>query len=196
MIRKVKSRCEHLFKYVFADEFPSWKFPINRYYNANEFVTKNKWEEQLGTVVNVYCKTCSPPNFLRDSQSTDVAKDNDIRRVVVTLKSQKSAKRQIHSEALHVCVHLRDLLVPHNVFGSLLANCRSHMLSTVQDIWAWITRARSREHAPTTYSRWFLWIYSHHYPINIITLSNIGWLRISEKIRRRRCLAIDVHDCS
>ena len=104
MKRKVKSRCEHLFKYVFADEFPSWKFPINRYYNANEFVTKNKWEEQLGTVVNVYCKTCSPPNFLRDSQSTDVAKGNDIRRVVVTLKSQKSAKRQIHSEALHVCV--------------------------------------------------------------------------------------------
>ena len=85
--------------------------------------------------MNIYSNTYSPTSFPREnSQSTDATNSNDFRRVVVTLKSQKSAKRQIHSEALHVCVHLHDLLVPHNVFGSLLANCRSHMLSTVQDI--------------------------------------------------------------
>ena len=58
---------------------------------ANEFnVTNIKWEEQLKTVVNVYCRTFSPPNFLSDSESTDVAKVNDFRRVVVNVKSQKS----------------------------------------------------------------------------------------------------------
>ena len=56
---------------------------------ANEFVTNIKWEEQLKTVVNIYCKTSSPPNFLSDSESTDVAKVNDFRQVVVNVKSQK-----------------------------------------------------------------------------------------------------------
>ena len=41
---------------------------------ANEFVTNIKWGEQLRTVVNIYCKTSSPPNFLSYFQSTDVAK--------------------------------------------------------------------------------------------------------------------------
>ena len=147
--------------------------------------------------MSIYSNTYSPMSFPREnSQSTDATNSNDFRRVVVTLKSQKSAKRRIHSEALHVRVHLHDLLVPHNVFGSLLANCRSHMLSTVQDIWAWITRARSREHYTHDIFSLILWLYSHHHPTNIITLCNIGWLRFSEKIRRRKFLAIDVHDCS
>ena len=59
---------------------------------ANEYVTNCNWEGQLRTVVNIYCKTSSPPNFPSDSQSTNVAKGNDFRRVVVTVKSQKSAK--------------------------------------------------------------------------------------------------------
>ena len=41
---------------------------------ANDFVTNIKWGEQLRTVVNIYCKTSSPPNFLSYFQSTDVAK--------------------------------------------------------------------------------------------------------------------------
>ena len=45
-----------------------------------------------------------------NSQSTDATNSNDFRRVVVTLKSQKSAKRRIHSEALHVRVHLHDIV--------------------------------------------------------------------------------------
>ena len=44
------------------------------------------------TVANIYCKTSSPPNFPIDSQSTGIAKGNDFRRVVLTVKSQKSAK--------------------------------------------------------------------------------------------------------
>ena len=59
---------------------------------ANEYVTKCNWEEQLRTAANIYCKTSSPPNFPRDSQSTDVAEGNDFRRMVLTVKSQKSAK--------------------------------------------------------------------------------------------------------
>ena len=39
--------------------------------------------------MNIYCKTSSPPNFLSDSESTDVAKVNDFRQVVVNVKSQK-----------------------------------------------------------------------------------------------------------
>ena len=59
---------------------------------AIEFVTNCNWEGQLRTVANIYCKTSSPPNFSIDSKSTDVAKGNDFHRVVVTVKSQKSAK--------------------------------------------------------------------------------------------------------
>lgn len=44
--------------------------------------------------------------------------------------------------------------------------------------------------------RWFLWLNSQHQPTKIITICNIGWLGISKKIRRRRCLAINAHDRS
>ena len=196
MIRKIKSRCEHLFKYVFADEFPSWKFPINRCYSANEFVTKKKWEEQLGTVVNVYCKTCSPPNFLRDSQSTDVAKGNDIRRVVVTLKSQNQQKGEyIQKHYTYVCTFM--IFWFHIMF--LAPSWLTAVATFNQQSSTFERESLVRGHeniTPTTYSPWFLWLYNHHHPTNIITLCNIGWLRISVKIRRRRCLAIDVHDCS
>ena len=147
--------------------------------------------------MNIYSNTYSPTSFPREnSQSTDATNSNDFRRVVVTLKSQKSAKRQIHSEALHVCVHLHDLLVPHNVFApswlTAVATCYQQSRTFERE-----SLVRGHENiTTTTYSGWFLWIYSHHHPINIIALCNIGWLGISGKIRRRRCLAIDVHDCS
>ena len=70
---------------------------------------------------------------------------NDFRRVVVTVESQKSAKRRVHSQAPHVCVHRHDLLVPQNDFGSFLTNCRDHLFFTVQYIGMWITRTWSRE---------------------------------------------------
>ena len=143
--------------------------------------------------MSIYSNTYSPMSFPREnSQSTDATNSNDFRRVVVTLKSQKSAKRRIHSEALHVRVHLHDLLVPHNVFGSLLANCRSHMLSTVQDIWAWITRARSREH----YTHDIFWLIfvnlqsppsdKYHYPFQHRLIGNL-WENSAAKMSCNRC---------
>ena len=143
--------------------------------------------------MSIYSNTYSPMSFPREnSQSNDATNSNDFRRVVVTLKSQKSAKRRIHSEALHVRVHLHDLLVPHNVFGSLLANCRSHMSSTVQYIWAWITRARSREH----YTHDIFWLIfvnlqspppdKYHYPLQHRLIENL-WENSAAKISRNRC---------
>ena len=143
--------------------------------------------------MNIYSNTYSPMSFpSENSQSTDATNSNDFRLVVVTLKSQKSAKRRIHSEALHVCVHLHDLLVPHNVFGSLLANCRIHMLSTVQDIWAWITRARSREH----YNHDIFWLIfvnlqspssdKYHCPLQHRLIGNL-WENSAAKMSCNRC---------
>ena len=81
-------------------------------------------------------------------------------------------------------------------FGSFLANCCNHLFWTVPYIWRWIIRAWSRECYTHDISRWFLWLYSHHHPTKSITLCNIGWFGITEKIRRWRCLAINVHDRS
>ena len=78
--------------------------------------------------------TSSPLSFpCENSKSTDATNGNDFRQVVVTVGSQKSAKRQIHSQVLHVCVHLHDLLilVPQKVFSSFLANRRDHLFKTV-----------------------------------------------------------------
>ena len=145
--------------------------------------------------MNIYSNTYSPMSFPREnSQSTDATNSNDFRRVVVTLKSQKSAKRRIHSEALHECVHLHDLLVPHNVFGSLLqlANCRSHMLSTVQDIWAWITRSKSREYyTHDLFSLIFVTSQSqppdkYHYPLQHRLIGNL-WENSAAKMSCNRC---------
>ena len=143
--------------------------------------------------MSIYSNTYSPMSFPREnSQSIDATNSYDFRRVVVTLKSQKSAKRRIHSEALHVRVHLHDLLVPHNVFGSLLANCRSHMLSTVQYIWACITRARSRKHyTHDIFSLIFVNLQSpppdkYHYPLQH-RLIEILWENSAAKISCNRC---------
>ena len=56
------------------------------------FVTDCKLEEQLRTVVNIYCKTSSLPTFPSDSQFTSDAKGNDFCLVVVIFNSQKSTK--------------------------------------------------------------------------------------------------------
>ena len=103
--------------------------------------------------------TSSPLSFpCEHSKSTDATNSNDFRQVVVTVMSQKSTKRRMHSQALHVCVHIHDLLVPQNVFSSFLANHCDHLFKTVQYIWTWITLAWSRECYTHEIFRWFLWL--------------------------------------
>ena len=134
----------------------------------------------------------SPLNF--PNQPT--TNGNDFRRVHGgNCKVTEISKRRVHSQALNVWVHFYDLLVPRNVFGSFLADCCDHLFWTDQYIGTWITRAWSRECYTHDIFRWFLWLYSHHHPTKKITLCNIGWLEIIEKIRRRY-LAINVYDLS
>ena len=61
-------------------------------------IIKNSWEH-----VFKYISTAefSPTKFPKN----DVAKGNGFRRVLVTVKSQKSAKRWLHSKALRVFMH-------------------------------------------------------------------------------------------
>ena len=141
--------------------------------------------------MNIYSNTYSPMSFPREnSQSTDATNSNDFRRVVVTLKSQKSAKRRIHSEALHVRVHLHDLLVPHNVFGSLLANCHSHMSSTVHlsvNHSCGVTRTLHPRHILAD----FVTLQSpppdkYHYPLQHRLIENL-WENSEAKMSCNRC---------
>ena len=147
--------------------------------------------------MNIYCKTSSPPNFLSDSQSTDVAKGNYFCRMVVTLKSQKSAKY-----IMRVTISWpRKSDSPSNVL-----DCFKQVVTAVSQEWAKNILWNQKVMKVHTYVKclwmylpfcWFLGPYSHHHLTKIITICSIGWFGIfTGKTQRWRCIWIHVHSGS
>ena len=141
--------------------------------------------------MNIYCKTSSPPNFLSDSQSTDVAKGNYFCRMLVTLKSQKSAKYVIR-----VTFSWPRKSDPR----SNVLDCFKQVITAVSQEWAKNILWNQKVMNVHTYVKclwmyspfcWFLGPYSHHHLTKIIAICSVGWLGMfTGKTQRRRCIEI------